>query len=46
MIGEKNRVLENVDPFDKRFLITLLKYCENTCGLKSVIEIHIVVFKH
>ena len=32
--------------FGKRFLITLFKYCENTCGLKSVVDIRVIVFKH
>ena len=29
-------------PFDKRFLITLFKCCENTCGLK----IRVMEFKY
>ena len=31
--------------FGKKFLVTLFKYCENTCGWKSVMEKHVVVFK-
>ena len=32
--------------FGKGFLVSLFKYCENTCGLKSIMKIHVVVFKH
>ena len=35
----------DLGPFGKRFLVTLFKYCENTCGWKSVMEIRVVVFK-
>ena len=32
--------------FGKRFLVTLFKCCESMCGLKSVVEIRVIVFKH
>lgn len=34
------------DHFNKRFLISLFKYCENICKLKSIVKKRIVVFKH
>ena len=32
-------------PFGNVILVTLFKCCENTCGGKTVVEIHIVLFK-
>ena len=32
--------------FGKRFLVTLFKCCENTCGLKNVVKICVMVFKY
>ena len=32
--------------FDKRFLLTLFKYYENIYGLKSIVEIHVILLKH
>ena len=33
-------------PFGKRFLVILFKCCGNTCGLKSIVKIRVIVFKH
>ena len=43
MIGSKNVVVGGM--FGNVVLVTLFKYCENTCGWKSIVKIRIVLFK-